>query len=118
MTWSDFLKYSKFIAIFYTIAFALVLVGIWSGTGVNYRFIWSGVLFGAAAITANVALGWYHSNHRTSMALEKNVYLATQEQAQIITSDTKELNLAKTEVDLENRFREIARKAIRDERGY
>jgi len=118
MTWNDFLRYSKYIAIFYTIAFALVLIGIWMGTGVNYRFIWSGVLFFATAVAANVALGWYHSNHRSSMALEKNIYLDQQQKAQVITSDTKELAQMKTELDLEGRFREIARKTIREERGY
>jgi len=118
MTWNDFLRYSKYIAIFYAIAFALVLIGIWMGTGVNYRFIWSGVLFFVAAAAANIALGWYHSNHRQSMALEKNIYLDQMNQAQVITSETRDLEQVKTEYDLEKRFREIARKAIREERGY
>lgn len=118
MTWTDFLRYSKYIAIFYAIAFVLVLIGIWAGDGVNYRFIWSGVLFGAAAGAANLALGWYHTNHSSSMALEKNIYLDQQEKAQVITSEGKELEVQKTALDMESRFREIARKTIRDERGY
>jgi high-affinity Fe2+/Pb2+ permease len=118
MTWYDFLRYSKYIAIFYAIAFALVLIGIWSSIGVGERFIWSGVLFFAAAAAANIALGWYHSNHRSSMALEKNIYLDQQQKAQVITTEGKELAELKTELDLEGRFREIARKTIREERGY
>lgn len=121
MTWSDFLKYSKYIAIFYAIAFVVTLVGIWSvGQGdTGWKFIWSGVLFGVAAGTANICLGVYHSNHRVAMTMEKNIYQATQDQAQVITTDGKELEQMKPgEADVEVRFREIARKAIRDERGY
>lgn len=119
MNWSDFLRYSKYIAVFYGIAFTLVLTGIWlapSDTG--WKFFWSGVVFGVTSAAANICLGIYHSNHKTSMAMEKNIYLATQEQAQVITSDDKGLLVAKTELDLERSFREIARKVIRDERGY
>jgi hypothetical protein len=117
MTWADFLKYSKFIVIFYVIAFALVLIGIWSGSGVNWRFIWSGVVFGGAAAFANAALGIYHERHRTEMTLEKNIYLAKQEAPQVITGEGNELE-TRAQHAVEEQFRAVARKVIKEERGW
>jgi hypothetical protein len=122
MTWSDFLRYSKYIAVFYAIAFVMALVGIWAGGGVDYKLLWSAALFFCTAIAANVALGVYHSNHKSEMRMAKNIHLAKQSQTQVITSDTKDL--AVPEQDqlaaqlLEDGMRDIIRREVRKERGY
>lgn len=120
MTWYDFLRYSKYIAVFYGAAFVLMLFGIWAGDTVNYKLIWSAVLFFGTAIAGNVALASYHYNHKGSMNMAKNEYLVEQDAAQVITDagDSKSLALRATEADLEEHIRQIARKAVRDERGY
>jgi len=118
MTWSDFLKYSKYIAVFYGIAFAMTLVGIWfvgkSDTG--WKFITTGILFGCTALAANIALGWYHSNHQSEMKMAKNIHLAKQSEAQVITSDSKELSVISERDQLSAQLLdEGMRQAIQDE---
>jgi hypothetical protein len=125
MTWSDFLKYSKYIAVFYGIAFVMTLIGIWfvghSDTG--WKFITTGILFACTAFAANVALGWYHSNHKSEMKMAKNVHLARQAEAQVITSDSKELQVVTEEGQFANEMlnehmREAISEEVRKQRGY
>lgn len=89
MTWADFLKYSKYIAVFYAAAFVIGIVGIWAQP--HAQWIWSAVMFFGAAIAANVALGFYQANHKSALLFAKNDYLAKQEEAQVITGDGKSL---------------------------
>jgi hypothetical protein len=121
MTWNDFLRYTKFIAVFYAIAFALVLVGIWlapSDTG--WKFFWSGVVFGVTSAVANICLGIYHSNHKAVMVMAKNDWLEQRQQPQVIASESKELDYARkaNNEEIEILLRAQIRKALRDERGY
>jgi len=123
MTWSDFLKYSKYIAIFYAVAFVFAFIGIWAGTGVNYRLLWSGGLFFCTAIAANVALGWYHANHKSEMQMAKNVHLARKAEAQVITSDSKSLSVVTEEGQfagelLDEHMRDAIADEVRKQRGY
>jgi hypothetical protein len=121
VTWKDFLKYAKWISVFYAIGFAMALLGIWLPE-LGAKFIWSGVLFAGAAGIANVALGSYHYNHKPEMSMQKNMYLAEQAEAQVITGDgvsvqpgqaLRQLE-AKLTVDLDQKVR----REVRDQRGY
>lgn len=121
MTWKDFLKYAKYISVFYAIGFAMALLGIWM-PGVGEKFIWSGVLFAGAAGIANVALGSYHYNHKPEMSMQKNLYLADQAEAQVITGDGVAVEpnqaLKQLEVKLTVDLDEKVRREVRDQRGY
>lgn len=86
MNWEQFLKYSKYIAIFYGIAFVIALIGIWVEP--HGKWMLMGGLFFAAAFAGNVALGIYHSNHKGSMIQSKNEYLVQQDEAQVITGES------------------------------
>lgn len=125
MTWSDFLRYSKYIAIFYAIAFVMALIGIWAGDGVNDRLLLSAALFFCTALAGNVALGAYHTNHKSEMKMAKNIHLAKQTEAQVITSDSKDLAVPEEQQLAAQLLSESMRDVIRDEvyqarrdRGY
>ena len=119
MTWNDFLKYSKYIAVFYAIAFLIGVIGIWAQP--HSQWIWTAVMFFGAALAGNVALGFYHANHRSSMVMAKNEYLSKQEEHVVITGETtKALDFQRKAVnaELEDLMRDKVRQVIREERGY
>lgn len=119
MTWKDFLRYTKYIGVFYAIAFALTLVGIWS---TDPKFVYSGLLFAGAAVVANVALGFYHSNHKQQMRFEKNLFLAEQEGSMDITGSEPAPAVVSSQQRLQEGIRELTEsevaKALRNQRGY
>jgi hypothetical protein len=120
MTWQDFLKYSKYIAVFYGLAFCFVFAGIWVGN-INMKLIWSGGLCFAVALAANVALGSYHYNHKKAMAFEKNVWLDQQQEAQVITGETPKAALQLHRRQNEQDFQEVIDQAVNKtlrEKGY
>lgn len=119
MNWSDFLRYSKYIAVFYAIAFAIGIIGIWSPN--PERWIWTAVMFFGAALAGNIALGFYHANHKDAMVMAKNEHLMKQEEAVVITGETtKALDFQRKAVnaELEGILKDQVRKVIREERGY
>lgn len=124
MNWSDFLRYSKYIAVFYAAAFVMAFSGIWI-TGLSEKFIWSGALLGATALAGNLALGFYYNNHKGLMLVAKNDYIAEQGGAQTITGDGKTVALSTgtigesgMTVEFEEFLKEQTRQALRRERGY
>ena len=119
MTWNDFLKYTKYIAVFYAIAFAIGIIGIWAQP--HAQWMWTAVLFFGAALAGNIALGSYHYNHKSSMVMAKNEHLAKREEAQVITGEsTKALDFQRKSVnaELDELMRDKVRQVIREERGY
>ena len=119
MTWHDFLKYSKYIAVFYGIAFVIGLIGIWMPD--PNRWVLTAGLFFCTAIAANVALGFYYHNHDGAMTLEKNIYLAEQEQAQVITGETPKKDLQILRRQQQADFKEVIDDAVREslrKQGY
>jgi hypothetical protein len=118
MTWSDFLKYSKYVAVFYAAAFLVGIVGIWAQP--HSQWIWTAVMFFGAAMAGNVALACYHYNHKGSMLLAKNDYLAAQDEAQVITGTTSksmELRQAGLRADMEEFMTDKIKEEMRN-RGY
>ena len=119
MTWSDFLRYSKYIAVFYVIAFMIGILGIWMEP--HGQWIWTASMFFGAALAGNVALGIYHANHKGSMLMAKNDYLQEQGAAQVITGERNkslELRQSGLTADMEDFMREQVEKQIRHTRGY
>jgi hypothetical protein len=119
MTWSDFLRYSKYIAVFYAIAFMIGIIGIWAEP--HGQWIWTAAMFFGAALAGNVALGFYHANHQGSMVMAKNEYLAKAEEAQVITGETtKALDFQRRAVnsEMDELMKDKVRQVIREERGY
>jgi|KBSMisStaDraftv2_1062788.scaffolds.fasta_scaffold01796_6 hypothetical protein len=127
MTWADFLRYSKYIAVFYGLAVVLMVLGIWMPTGINYRFIWSAVLCFGVALASNVALGFYHANHKAEMRFAKAVYIQQEDQdAPVdITSNSKDLAIVTDDEgkvvlspQLADLVDDVAYQAARKARGY
>lgn len=118
MKWADFLRYSKYIAVFYAAAFIIGILGIWMEP--HGQWIWTAVMFFGAALAGNIALACYQYNHKGAMLMAKNDYLLTQEEAPVITSANK--GLATTDsglkADMAQFIQEEAEKAWRDRRGY
>jgi hypothetical protein len=119
MNWEQFLKYSKYIAIFYAIAFCIGIIGIWVPP--HGQWLTMGAFFCAAALAGNVALAFYHSNHKGSMIQSKNEYLVQQDEAQVITGESTGTTM-ELATPSEARKRVVAdmdehiRQVVRDER--
>jgi len=122
MTWSDFLKYTKYIAVFYAIAFCIGIIGIWMPNPT--RTVLTAAMFFCAALAGNVALGFYHANHKSEMKMAKNIHLARVDGVQSITSDAKGLAVVTEQAELASGLlNESMREAIEEEvrkqrRGY
>lgn len=119
MTWADFLKYTKYIAVFYATAFVIGVVGIWAEP--HLQWMWTSMLFFFTALASNVALAFYHANHKGSMTMAKNEYLSKREEAQVITGEpSKELDFQRKALnaDMEDLMKDKVRQVIREERGY
>jgi len=122
VTWSDFLKYAKYIAVFYGLAFVIGVVGIWMPNPT--RTVLTAAMFFCAALAGNVALGFYHNNHRSEMKMAKNIHIARQDGVQSITSDAKGLAVVSEDDEVGAGFLNLSmREAIEEEvrkqrRGY
>jgi hypothetical protein len=118
MKWSDFLRYAKYIAVFYAAAFVIGILGVWIPP--HEKWLDTAVIIFLTAAVANICLGAYHYNHKPSMLMAKNDWLAEQDEPQVVASESKELDYARkiNNEEIEALLRTQIRKAIRDERGY
>lgn len=118
MKWSDFLRYAKYIAVFYATAFIIGIIGIWIPP--HQKWMDTAVIIFLTAAVANICLGAYHYNHKPSMIMAKNEWLDEQDEPQVIASDSKELDFKRraNDKEIEDLLQIQIRKALRDERGY
>lgn len=117
MTWTDFLRYTKYIAVFYVAAFITAMVGIWVPPHVQW--IWTGALIFLTAVASNVALGFYQYNHRGSLLYSKAKEQPDNPQVVTALSDSKELALSdRAAADLDIMLDDVALRAARRARGY